>query len=386
VKTEWAVEPLGDLCDILDSMRKPVTKKDRVPGEIPYYGATGIQDYVAAHLFDEPLVLVGEDGAKWGAGENTAFAVSGKCWVNNHAHVLRPDRKKIIDNWLIYYLNATDLNEYVSGLTVPKLNQGSLRQITIPVPPLPEQRRIVAILDEAFEGIAAAKGNAERILRNTREITDSATQALLAGVSADAVDTTIGAEVDLLAGFAFKSVGYTAAEDGVRLLRGDNIIPGALRWDDAKRWPKADADQYRRYALAEGDTVLAMDRPWVSAGLKLARITGDDLPCLLVQRVARLRAKHRLDSRFLYHHLGTQRFIADLLEGQTGSGVPHISGKQITDHAFARPSLAEQKRVAGTIDVFLVDAERLESIVATKLAAFDELKASLLHQAFTGNL
>ncbi|TAN35166.1 restriction endonuclease subunit S [Patescibacteria group bacterium] len=138
----WVKKPLGDLCDVLDNQRKPITKRDRVPGDIPYYGANGIQDYVDGFIFDEPLVLVGEDGAKWGAEERTAFAVSGKCWVNNHAHVLRPNRSILLDHWLIFFLNSSDLNECVSGLTVPKLNQGSLREIPIPVPPLPVQKEL----------------------------------------------------------------------------------------------------------------------------------------------------------------------------------------------------------------------------------------------------
>ena len=138
----WMDVPLGELCDILDSERKPITKRDRISGEIPYYGATGIQDYVDGFIFDEPLVLVGEDGAKWGAGERTAFAVSGKCWVNNHAHVLRPRRRALLDYWLISFLNHSDLKEFVSGLTVPKLNQGNLREIPIPLPPLKIQKTL----------------------------------------------------------------------------------------------------------------------------------------------------------------------------------------------------------------------------------------------------
>ncbi|HBN8607966.1 TPA: restriction endonuclease subunit S, partial [Pseudomonas aeruginosa] len=99
MKAGWKTAALGDLCDILDSKRKPITKRDRKPGEYPYYGATGIQDFVEGFLFDEPLVLVGEDGAKWASGENTAFAIDGRCWVNNHAHVLRPNRSILNDNW-----------------------------------------------------------------------------------------------------------------------------------------------------------------------------------------------------------------------------------------------------------------------------------------------
>ena len=163
---------------MLDHKRKPITKRDRETGEYPYYGATGVLDYVAGYLFDEPLVLVGEDGAKWASGENTAFAVKGKIWVNNHAHVLRPHRTALLDNLLIYNLTHTDLTQYVSGLTVPKLNQGSLREIPIPIPPLPEQQRIVGILDEAFEGIATAKANAEKNLQNARALFASHLQSV----------------------------------------------------------------------------------------------------------------------------------------------------------------------------------------------------------------
>jgi type I restriction enzyme, S subunit len=172
VRAQWKIKPLGELCDILDSKRKPITKKDRTSGEFPYYGATGILDYVEDYIFDEKLVLIGEDGAKWGAGENTAFAAEGKYWVNNHAHVIRPHRDIVLDEWIIYHLNANDLSPFITGLTVPKLNQAKLRDIPIPLPPLPEQKRIVAVLDEAVEGISAAAANAEKNLANARELFD----------------------------------------------------------------------------------------------------------------------------------------------------------------------------------------------------------------------
>ena len=169
----WRQLSLGELCDVLDSRRKPVTKRDRVAGEFPYYGATGILDYVSEYIFDEKLVLIGEDGAKWGAGEKTAFAAEGKYWVNNHAHVIRPDRAKVTDEWIIYFLNFSDLSKFITGLTVPKLNQGKLCEIPIPLPPLPEQQRIVAILDEAFAGLATATANAEKNRKNARELFDN---------------------------------------------------------------------------------------------------------------------------------------------------------------------------------------------------------------------
>jgi type I restriction enzyme M protein len=138
---------LGEVVEVLDSKRKPITKQDRVAGPYPYYGATGIVDYVADYIFDEELVLVGEDGAKWGAGEKTAFAISGKTWVNNHAHVLRPKRDVLLDVYLIEMLNQMDLSPYITGVTVPKLNQEKLRSIEIPLPPIEIQREIVVKVD-----------------------------------------------------------------------------------------------------------------------------------------------------------------------------------------------------------------------------------------------
>ncbi len=152
----WKTVKLGDVCEILDKLRRPITKKYREKGDIPYYGATGIVDWVADYIFDEKLILVGEDGAKWEAGEKTAFIIEGQTWVNNHAHVLRPISNIVTHEWLTYYLTSIDLSPWVTGLTVPKLNQAQLRTIPIPLPPLEEQQRIVAKLDTAFTEIDKA--------------------------------------------------------------------------------------------------------------------------------------------------------------------------------------------------------------------------------------
>jgi type I restriction enzyme S subunit len=173
MRKDWAIELLGTICENLDSQRKPITQRDRIAGDIPYYGATGIVDYVKDHLFNEKLVLLGEDGAKWGAGEKCSFTIEGKAWVNNHAHVLRPDRKIALDEWIVYNLNFQDLRPYISGMTVPKLNQGRMNEIKIPLPPLPEQKRIIAILDKAFVAIDKAKSNTKKNLQNAKELFES---------------------------------------------------------------------------------------------------------------------------------------------------------------------------------------------------------------------
>lgn len=159
---EHELVALEDVVEILDSQRRPITKHDRKPGPYPYYGATGVLDYVDGYLFDEPLVLVGEDGAKWEAGERTAYQISGKTWVNNHAHVLRPSREKILDVLLVEILCGMDLSPYITGVTVPKLNQQKLRSIKFPLPPLEVQKEIVA----EIEGYQKIIDGARQVVKN----------------------------------------------------------------------------------------------------------------------------------------------------------------------------------------------------------------------------
>lgn len=167
ISSRFKLYKLGEIVEILDHMRVPLSKNERISGNIPYYGATGIIDYVEKHIFDEQLVLIGEDGAKWGANENSAFSIKGKAWVNNHAHVLRPNRNKILDKYLIEILNKYDLSSYITGQNVPKLNQANLNSIQLPLPPLDIQQKIV---DEIEAVEHKNKKNIYKIEKNNDKI------------------------------------------------------------------------------------------------------------------------------------------------------------------------------------------------------------------------
>lgn len=139
---------LGNISENLDFMRKPITSGLREKGNIPYYGASGIVDYVKDYIFEGDYLLVSEDGANLLA-RNTpiAFSISGKNWVNNHAHVLKFNtytERRFVE----FYLNNIDLTPYISGASQPKLNKNNLSNIKIPAPPFEEQQRIVTILDK----------------------------------------------------------------------------------------------------------------------------------------------------------------------------------------------------------------------------------------------
>ncbi len=143
---EWKTLP--QISENLNSKRKPVKGGSREKGNIPYYGASGIVDYVKDYIFDGDFLLISEDGANL-LTRNTpiAFSITGKSWVNNHAHVLKFKHyatRRLIE----YYLNSIDLVPYITGAAQPKLNKQNLNNILVPVPSLEEQERIVAILDK----------------------------------------------------------------------------------------------------------------------------------------------------------------------------------------------------------------------------------------------
>ncbi|MBY7450912.1 restriction endonuclease subunit S [Escherichia coli] len=145
-EVEW--KTLGTFADNFDSLRKPITSGLRETGNIPYYGASGIVDYVKDYIFDDDLLLISEDGANLIA-RNTpiAFSISGKTWVNNHAHVLK-FKNYTEQKFVEYYLNNINLTPYISGAAQPKLNKKNLESIRIPNPSLKEKERIVTILDK----------------------------------------------------------------------------------------------------------------------------------------------------------------------------------------------------------------------------------------------
>ena len=171
----WVERKLGDICENLDSRRVPVTKSDRSKGDVPYYGASGIVDYVSGYLFDEDILLISEDGANLLARTYPiAFSVAGKSWVNNHAHVVRFSRsetQKIVE----LYLNSISLAAYVSGMAQPKLNQKSLNAIIITIPPIAEQAHIV----EAAETLQAGIERLEAIYQEKLKALADLKQALL---------------------------------------------------------------------------------------------------------------------------------------------------------------------------------------------------------------
>lgn len=192
--------------------------------------------------------------------------------------------------------------------------------------------------------------------------------------------TTFGEHIDLLNGFAFKSALYSDDENDIKLLRGDNIEPNKLRWRDVKRWSKTEYESLEKYHLKENDFIIAMDRTWITAGLKVAEVKQEDLPCLLVQRVSRIRSLPTLCQDLIKHHFSSYQFEQYVKSVQTETAVPHISATQIREFGLLLPPLPEQQKIAKILSTWDKAISTTERLIDNST----EQKKALMQQLLTG--
>ena len=194
------------------------------------------------------------------------------------------------------------------------------------------------------------------------------------------VSTSFNHHIDCLTGYAFKSSDYSDSSNSIKLLRGDNIEPGRLRWRDAKFWSVDRLDGLSQYYLEEGDFVIALDRTWVSNGLKVAEVNALDMPCLLVQRVIRIRAKNTLEQSLLKQYFSGNQFEQYVKSVQTATAVPHISPNDIKDFPVLLPPLSEQQKIAQILSTW----DQAIAVTESLLENSQQQKKALMQQLLTG--
>ncbi len=301
-----------------------------------------------------------------------------------------PDTSILSHEFLAYWLQSKEAREYMrangSGATVMHLRTAAVPEMEVPLPPLDEQKRIVAKLDEAMS-------ERERLssvsLRTSQMVDELSVRIICEQRNTDISSfgtTALGSVIDLQAGVALKSEGFTQNSDDLKILGGESIGFRSVNWSSGKRWPKDDVASFSGFLLAPNDIVLAMDRPWVKSGLKIARLTQSDLPSLLIQRTARLRCTKQLMPEYLELMLISPDFTDYLLRSQTGSGVPHISGKQIANYEIPVPPLKQQELTIKRTSNVLDQGRRLARVLGEKETALSNLESSLLAYAFAGGL
>ena len=278
---------------------------------------------------------------------------------------------------------------YISGVTesmqshstgIRNLDGDAYKSIEITFPSLPEQQRIVNILDESFDAIATAKANAEKNLKNARALFESHLQSVFSQRGKGWVEVKLEEVCGFQNGFAFKSSTFQLS--GHPIIRISNIQDGHI--DSHNRLVFFDPTDYRedldRYRIVEDDLLIAMSGATTG---KLGFNTENKV-FYLNQRVGKFEPGKNLNKRFLYHFLSTK--VEENLRISAGAAQPNLSTEQIKGFVLPLPPIAEQARIVDGSDSLSQETQLLAAVYQQKLAALESLKKSMLHQAFSGQM
>ena len=360
---------LEDVCEILDSRRVPITAKDRKAGTYPYYGANGLQDYVADYIFDDELVLLAEDGGNFGSKERPiAYRVSGKCWVNNHAHVLKAKPNMHVD-YLCYALMFYDTEGLVNGATRQKLTQAAMRQMVIPYRDMTEQLQIIKKISQIVRSIEKRKEELQLLdqLVKSRFIElfgyYDLTRPQESWVTIKEIGTVVG--------------GATPKTDH------DEYWGGSYRWitpaeldadsgyiyDSIRKLTKAGVESCSLQEMPVGTVILSSRAP-----IGKVAIAGNTFYCN--QGFKNIICKEGITPRYLYTVLLLNvKYLNSLGRGAT---FKEISKGIVESIRIPVPSMKLQKRFAA----FVEQTDKSKLAVQKGLQELEILKKSLMQQYF----
>lgn len=361
---------------------KVISKRDiaACPGSFPIYSSAKDNDgkfgEYGQFLFDEELITWSVDG-----GGRLFHRPKHKFSVTNVGGILRIRDRSVLDYRYLYYVLSLRHSE-ISFDWVRKAHPSVIKKLyqNIPVPPLPEQQRIVGILDEAFEGIAIAKANAEKNLQNARTLFESHLQAVFTERGPGWMKKKLG---DL----SKINYGYTesacAEPVGPKFLRITDIQDNYVDWDTVPYCPIAASD-VPKYQLAEGDIVFARTGATTGKSYLITEPPDAVFASYLIR--VQLAAKELLPS-FLFLFFQTRSYWDSIKSGSSGSAQGGFNATKLGELVIPYPKLAkEQQTIIAKLNKISAETQRLASLYERKLAALEALKKSLLHQAFTGEL
>lgn len=411
IPVSWPVRPLSQVVDVLDSRRVPVKASDRAArsGSVPYYGATGQAGWIDEPLFNEPLVLLGEDGAPFlDPYKPKAYLIDGPAWVNNHAHVLRA-RTGLDRRFLRYYLDYFDYRGFANGTTRLKLTQAAMRGIPVPTPPVEVQSCLVDIIEDHLSRLDAANSCLDQAMVRIQSLNEQIIRQALIG--ADRTDTRIeptladaGTDdsvlVPLPRGWSWARLGEVADVVGgvtkdskrqtdqsleeVPYLRVANVQRGYLDLREIAKIRVA-PNKVRTLELQVGDVLLneggdrdKLARGWVWEG---------QVPGAIHQNhVFRARIRTNLDPYFL--SLTANAFGAPwaMRNGKQSVNLASISQTMIRKMPVIVPPAGESQGIATLVREKLEATTRLQGALTTHHERSRSLRRAVLAAAFSGRL
>ena len=396
---DWAIKKLDEVCELITCgvAARPNYVNDGVPflsaknvkeGQIIWSGYNSVSEQTHRELTKNNKPLVGDIlYTRVGSyGEAAVIEDDFEFSVFVSLTLIKVDKSVLNNYFLKHYLNSDFVKKLakksISGSGVGNLNVGTVREFPIPLPPLPEQKRIVAILDEAFAAIAKAKSNAERNLKNAREVFESYLREIykskIHGSKSDALESLC----ELIVDCEHKTA--PIQETGYPSIRTPNIGKGELILDNVNRVSHETYLLWTRRAIPRaGDLILAREAP---AG-NIAVIPKKVDVCLGQRTVLIRTREEKLIPQYLAFLILSKDVQENLLSHSTGATVEHINMKDIRAFKiYNLPSIKEQQTIVHKIEVLKVEAKKLETIYQQKINDLDELKKSILQKAFSGGL
>ncbi len=379
----WDVCQLGDVVDILDSRRIPLNATERASrsGDVPYYGATGQVGWIDMPIFDEPLVLLGEDGVQFfEASKQKAYLIDGPAWVNNHAHVLRA-RPEVERRFLSYYLNAADYRGLANGTTRLKLTQAAMKQIPVPLPPLDEQRQIVDLLEDHLSRLDAANAYLGSTRRRLVTMERSALDSLFGGP-----EVPLAELIDNIS--AGRSFGGASAPAGID--EWGIIKVSAMTWGefDAAENKAVSSDHVdRRFEIREGDLLVSRANTDEYVGASV--LVGPVRPKLLLSdKSLRLSPVGGVRAEWLWRALQAPSARRQISARATGTkdSMRNISQASLKHVRVPQAGIDEQETAVRTFAEITTVVGRLRADVRRAEARSGALRRSLLATAFSGRL
>ena len=372
----YPIKKLGDVADFLDSRRKPVKECDRIIGPYPYYGANGLQGWINDFLFDENLILLAEDGGHFdNPDRGVAYKISGKTWVNNHAHVIKPKEGVDLD-YLCRVLENYDLTPWITGTTRGKLTKGGASEILIPLPPLSEQRRIASILDQADELRQKRQQAIEKL--------DQLLQATFIDMFGDPASNPKGWNLGKLGDVIHSAkdgphVSPNYSETGIPFLSTRHVRAGKIVWDDLKFITEEDAQiHWKKCKPTRGDILYTKGGTTV-----LAAVVDTDLDFAVWVHVALLKTNHdKVRSEWLVSMLNTQYCYEQSQRYTHGIANRDLGLKRMVNIEMYIPSLDEQDKFVNFKNKLMKNNLLFEN----SNSYFEQLFKSLQNQAFNGTL
>ena len=330
-----------------------------------------------------------------------------ECYIQNSAHKVTMGEKNNA-RYFLYQMYACGKQGYfdsiVNRVSIAHLTHEKLANIKFVFPSQQEQTAIAHFLDQKTAQIDAAIAIKEKQIALLKErkqilIQQAVTKGLdptvpmkdsgvewIGKIPAHWIYTKIKHCIDILPGYAFKSDDYSRNECDIKLLRGINVNPDQVKWDDVVYWSKDKVCGLEKYLLQSGDLIIGMDRPWVSTGIRVVQIQDSDLPALLLQRVSRIRGQYGILTEYVKQLLSTQLFLSYFEPMLTGISVPHISTDQIENFECPIPPINEQKKILVYINSESKKIDMVSSLQQQQIEKLREYKTTLINSAVTGKI